>query len=457
MEKFNEIVGYLTGLMWGPWLIVTFVGIGVYFTVGTKFLQIRKFPFIFKQTLGRIFMKESEIEGEGTLTPRQAVSAALSSTIGVGNIVGVATAITFGGPGAIFWMWVSAFFGMCTKYAEITLSIKYREKDENGNFSGGPAWYMRKGLNAPFLATIFTIALALFCLAGNMIQSNAIAGTVKELFGLNGWAVGGILVVLVAIVSLGGVKRLGKVTEKLVPIMALFYIIGGIIVILTNIGNLPSAVSSIFVGAFSPSSVSGGIAGYAIMEVIRYGISRGLYSNEAGQGTAPIAHATAKTDHPARQGMWGIMEVFIDTFIICTITALTILTSGVLESGESPSILASMAFGTVFPAFKYVVGISLILFAYSTIITISYYGESLTQFIAGPKSGLFYRYFFLPFTFIGAVGGLQTIWSVADLIMGLAVIPNLIAIVLLSPQIFRLTNEFFNDPYHIGKSKKLEL
>ncbi|MDQ0338034.1 AGCS family alanine or glycine:cation symporter [Caldalkalibacillus uzonensis] len=443
MEQFQQIIGTLTGYIWGPWMIISLVGIGVYFTIGTKFLQIRKFPFIIKQTLGRFFDKESEIEGEGTLIPRQAASAALSSTVGVGNIVGVATALVLGGPGAIFWMWFSALFGMCTKYAEIVLSIAYRKKDKEGNFLGGPAWYMKEGLKSPFLATIFTVSLAIVCLGGNMVQSNAIAETVDELFGISPGVIGVILLIGVGIVSIGGVKRLGKVTEKLVPAMTLLYIGGGIIVILANISNLPSAISSIFTGAFSSSAVGGGVAGFAVMEAIKYGIARGLYSNEAGMGTAPIAHATAKTDHPARQGMWGVTEVFIDTFIIGTLTALTILTSGVLGSDASPAVLASLAYGTVFPGLKYIVGISLILFAYSTIITISYYGESLARYIGGEKLGKFYRYFFLPFTLIGSIGGLQMIWSIVDLLMGIGVIPNLIAILLLSPKVFKLTNEFF--------------
>lgn len=445
MEMFENAVSWLTGIIWGPWLIILFVGVGVYFTIGTGFLQFRKITYIFRQTLGQSLKKEHEIKGEGTLIPRQAVSTALSSTVGVGNMVGVSSALVLGGPGALFWMWAAALFGMMTKYAEIVLSIHYREKDSKGNFAGGPSMYMRKGLNSPILAVIFTIALAIFCIAGNMIQSNAISGAMKDMFGVPVWVVGVILIILVAAVTLGGIKRLGKVTEKLVPFMAVVYIVGGIIVILGNIQNIPATISTIFVSAFSPASVGGGITGFALMEVIRYGVARGLYSNEAGMGTAPIAHATAKTDHPARQGMWGIMEVFIDTFVIATITGLAILTSGVLETGESPAVLASLAFGSVIPFFKYVVAVSLILFAYSTIIAISYYGETITAFLAGEKWGNFYRYLFLPFTFIGAVGGLQFIWSISDLVMAFAVIPNLIALALLSPKVFRLTKEFHGD------------
>lgn len=443
MEMFNTIVGKLAGLIWGPWIIFTLVGIGIYFTVGTKFIQVKRFGYILRETLGRMFDKESDIEGEGTLTPFQAVTTALASTIGVGNIVGVATALAMGGPGAIFWMWISAFFGMSTKYAEIVLSIAFREKTPDGSFIGGPAHYMKKGLNSNILAVVFTVALALTCLGGNMVQSNAIASNVSSLFGLNSYVVGIILVILVSIVSIGGITRLGKVTEKLVPFMAVFYIIGGIIVIGLNIGQVPATFALIFKSAFTPVAAGGGVAGFSVMTAMRYGISRGLYSNEAGQGTAPIVHATAKTTHAAKQGMWGVTEVFVDTFVVCTITALAILLSGVIDTGESPAVLASLAYGSIVPAFRYVVGISLILFAYSTIITLSYYGESLSTFLGGEKWGKAYRYIYLPFTIIGAVGGLKTIWSVVDVLLGIGVIPNLIAIVLLSPKVFELTKDYF--------------
>ncbi|QKG85478.1 sodium:alanine symporter family protein [Kroppenstedtia pulmonis] len=444
MKQFSEALNWMAGIIWGPWLLVIIVGTGIYFTIGTRFLQLRKFPFMVRETLGKAMQKESEIKGEGTLTPRQAVSTALASTIGVGNIVGTTTALVMGGPGAIFWMWASAFFGMCTKYAEIVLSIHFREKKKDGNFVGGPAWYMKKGLKSPFLAAVFIICLSLACIGGNMVQSNAISESVGEFFGLKPITVGLILFILVGIVSIGGVKMLGKLTEVLVPFMAGIYIVGGIIVVLVNFKELPQAVSSIFVGAFSSTSLGGGLAGFAVMEAIRYGVARGLYSNEAGQGTAPIAHATAKTDHPARQGMWGVMEVFVSTFVVCTITALAVMTSGVLSPDSSPAVLASLAFGTVFPVFKYVVGISLILFAFSTIIALNYYGETLSGYIVGEKWGKMYRYLFLPFTFIGAVGGLQLVWGIVDVLIGIAVIPNLLAILLLSPIVFRLTNQFFN-------------
>jgi len=305
---------------------------------------------------------------------------------------------------------------------------------------------MKKGLNSRFLAICFTIGLALACIGGNMVQSNTIAETVKEMFNVSPVLIGIFMVILVAIVSIGGVKNLGRIAEIMVPFMSALYIIGGLIVLCVNFTAIPETFRLIFVSAFTPTSVGGGIAGFAVMEAIRYGISRGLYSNEAGQGTAPIAHATAKTDHPVRQGLWGITEVFINTFLICTMTALTILTTGVMTADSSPATLTSVAFGTVLPAMQYVVSISLILFAYSTIIGLSFYGETLARYIGGVKLGLVYRYLFLPFTFIGAIGGLKTVWGVVDVLIGVAVIPNLIALLLLSPIVFKLTNEFFADP-----------
>jgi AGCS family alanine or glycine:cation symporter len=453
LEKFSEWVGTIAGIIWGPWLIILFVGVGVYFTIGTKFLQLRKFGYILKQTFGRAMLKESEIPGEGTLTPRQAVSTALASTIGVGNIVGTTTALAMGGPGAIFWMWVSAFFGMCTKYAEIVLSIAFREKREDGQFAGGPAWYMKQGLKSPILAFVFTVSLALGCIGGNMVQSNSISETFQEMAGVPPLAVGILLFILVGVVSIGGVKVLGKVAEVLVPFMAVFYILGGLIVLICNAPQIPAAFEAIFVSAFTPTSAGGGLAGFAVSEAIRYGVARGLYSNEAGQGTAPIAHATAKTDHPVRQGLWGVMEVFVSTFCVCTITALAVLTSGVLSSGSSPAVLASLAFGAVFPALKYVVAISLILFAFSTIIALSYYGETLFRYAFGDLGGKIYRFGFLPFSFIGAIGGLKMVWGVIDVLIGVAVIPNLIALLLLSPIVFRLTREFFDEQERL-KSKQ---
>ncbi|WPC41369.1 sodium:alanine symporter family protein [Clostridium sp. JS66] len=441
----EQLLQQISIIVWGPWTVIALVGLGVYLTIGTRFLQVRKFPFILKETFGKIFMKKSEIKGEGTLTPFQSATTALASTVGVGSIVGVATALAFGGPGSIFWMWIAAFFGMCTKYAEITLSIAYREKNEEGEFVGGPTYYMRKGLNSKFLASWFVVTLILNTLSGTMIQSNALAGNIMYYFNVPSKIVGFVIIALVGIVSMGGIGRIGKVTSKLIPSKVILYLTSGIIVILFNITKVPDAFMMIFKCAFSPASVGGGIGGFAVAQAIRYGINKGLYSNEAGQGTAPIAHATAKTDHPARQGMWGIVEVFIVTFVICTITSLAILTTGVLGSGQSPNILTSVAFGKVSPIFSYVVSISVVLCAYSTLIGLCYYGESTLNYIGGAKLGKCYRYVFLVFIFLGSVGALKMVWSIGEIVIGLGALSNIIAIVRLSPQVFKLTREFFDD------------
>ncbi len=442
MEQFNQIIGTLAGIVWGPWLTFLLVGTGVYYTIGTRFLQIRKFGYIMKQTFGTMF--KAPENGEGTLKPFQAATTALSATVGVGNIVGVASAVSLGGPGAIFWMWVSAFFGMCTKYAEIVLVLEYREQDEDGNFFGSPAFYMKKGLKLPALGALFSVIGLIACLGSGMVQSNAVAGVVGELMDISPAAVGIILIVLVGIVIIGGVKRLGKVTERLVPFMVVFYLLGAIAVLISNASAIPGAIGSIFTGAFTTWSVGGGVAGYVISQAIRFGIARGLYSNEAGMGSAPIAHAAAITDCPSRQGMWGVFEVFVDTIIIATLTGLAILTSGVFTPDVSPAILTAEAFGTVTPIAKYIVGISLALFAYSTIVGIWYYGQTHTNYLGGVRLAKIYTVVYIPIILLGAIGGLQTIWGIFDVALGFLVIPNLITLLLLSPIVFKRTKEFFD-------------
>lgn len=444
MELFNAVVGKLLGLIWGPWLTVTLVGIGIYFTVGCKFIQIRKIGFIIKETIGKMFAKESDLEGEGSLTPFQAAATALASTVGVGSIVGIGTALAMGGPGSMFWMFIAAFFGMCTKYGEIVLAILYREKKSDGTFQGGPAYYMQKGLNSKFLAVFYSVALALTCLGSNMVQSNSAAASVNSATGIPNLAIGIVLAICIALALIGGITKLGRFVEKLIPIMSGLYLIGGLVVILLNISELPGAIASIFEYAFTPTSVAGGAVGITVQQAIRLGIARGLYSNEAGCGTAPIAHSLAITDHPCRQGMWGVSEVFIDT-VVNLLTALVILVTGVLNTDVEAGVLTNAAFGTVFPAFRYVVDISVVLFAYATIIGLGFYGQSVCKFLGGEKLGKIYLYIYIPFSVLGAIGGLNTVWSIIDVFMGLAIIPNLVAIVLLSPKVFKSSKEFFGD------------
>lgn len=432
----------VAALLWGPWLIGALLGTGVYYTVGTGFLPIRKLGYIIKDTLGRSFLDEAGLEGDGTLTPFQSAMTALASTVGVGSIVGVATAISFGGPGAVFWMWVSSLFGMCTKYAEITLSIAYREQDDQGQYVGGPACYLRKGLQSEFFARWFSVSVLFAILAGCMIQANALTGNLISYLPLSAVAAGLIIMLLITAVAAGGITRVGKVTAKLVPLKVILYFTGGILVILANAANVPQAVALILHGAFSPIAAGGGAAGYAVGQAIHFGITRGLYANEAGQGTAPIAHAAAKTTHPARQGLWGIVEVLI-VLIVCTITSLAILTTGVWESGQTANLLASAAFATVHPLLGYVVSMSIVLCAFSTLIGLCYYGETIVGCLCGSHSSKGYRCLFIGAIFAGSISALPTVWLIGEIAMAVGVVANLIGLAKLSPQVFKLTAEYF--------------
>ena len=383
MDRLLEVVtavnGVLNDFAWGPVMLLLLVGTGVFLTIRTRCIQARKFGYIMKHTVGSLFQKSDKDHGSN-LSPFQAVTTALAGTVGTGNIAGVTGAIFIGGPGAVFWMWVSAFFGMCTKYSEIALAVKFRTKDENGVHKGGPMYYIENGLgkNWKWLACIFAVlgGLASFGI-GNIAQSSEIAGAMNGLLGLDPLVTGVILAVIVAIVVLGGVKRIDQVTSLMVPFMAIFYILAGVILICMRITEVPAALSLIVTSAFSFESVGGGIFGYAIMLAMSQGFARGVFSNEAGLGSAPIAHAASSTDEPAEQAIWGVFEVFIDTIIICTITSMAVLLSGLplgqaaLDTYTSNGAAAVAAFNTVLPGTigGTVIQISLLFFALSTIIS----------------------------------------------------------------------------------------
>ncbi len=444
MEFFMELNSKLNSLVWGPPMLVLIVGTGVYLTTRINFMSITKIGYVLKNTLLKMFDKSTV--GEGEITPFQAVATALAATIGTGNIAGVATAIALGGPGAVFWMWLSAIFGMATKYGEVVLAIKYREKTPDGRFVGGPMYYIRNGLNLKWLAAIFALfgALAAFGI-GNMTQANSVAAVLESNFGVNKWISGIIVAAATAAVVLGGLKRIVQVTEKLVPFMAAFYVLGGIIILVTNAARIPAAFGLIFSQAFTGTAAVGGFAGSTIMMAARYGVARGVFSNEAGLGSAPIAHAAATTDNPVRQGLWGIFEVFMDTIVVCTITALSIMVTGVWQTGETGAALSALAFDTAIPGIGgSIVAVGVLLFAYSTIISWEYYGERCAEYLLGSKVILPYRILFIPFIVIGAIGGLVTIWDIADTLNGLMAIPNLIGVLGLSGVIIKLTKEYFS-------------
>lgn len=461
MEKFLEIVtkvnGALNSFAWGPIMLILLVGSGVYLSIRTGFIQVGKFGYIMKNTVGSLFRKDKKKDHGKNLSPFQAVTTALAGTVGTGNIAGVTGAIFVGGAGAVFWMWVSAFFGMCTKYAEIALSMKYREKDANGVYHGGPMYYITNGLgkNFKWLAVIFAIlgGLASFGI-GNIAQSSEIAGAVNGLFGVKPLITGIILAIVVAIVVLGGVKRIGQVTSYIVPFMAIFYIICGIIVIIMKIPSVPAAFGEIFKGAFSFKAVGGGIFGYVIMQAMRQGFARGVFSNEAGLGSAPIAHAASSTEEPVEQAMWGVFEVFIDTIIICTITALTVILSGILgtEGGldafASKGAAAVAAFNSILPGTigGIIIQISLVFFALSTILSWSYYGESCWAYISKNNKvvGYIYKIIFILVCIVGATGSGTLMWDISDTLNGLMALPNLIALIPLAGVVAKMTKDYFN-------------
>ena len=439
-----NINSVVNNFVWGPPILVLIVGVGLFLSVKTGFFSITKLGYTLKNTLLKMFSKEQR--GEGEVTAFQAVATALAATVGTGNVAGVATAIALGGPGAIFWMWLAAILGMTTKFAEVVLAVNFREKTEDGRFVGGPMYYIENGLGKSWkwLAVLFAFfgALASFGI-GNMTQANSVALAVQGSFKIPPLATGIVLAVLTGLVIVGGIKRIGAITEKLVPFMAAIYILGGLFILLSNVAAIPGAFAIIFKEAFTGTAAVGGFAGATMARAIRYGIARGVFTNEAGLGSAPIAHAAATTDHPVRQGLWGIFEVFADTIVICSITALAIITTGVWETGESGAVLTTLAFNTAVPGGGIIVTVGLILFAYSTILGWAYYGERCLEYLAGTKPILAYRLIWVVFIVIGAVGGLEFIWSLADTLNGLMAIPNLIGVLFLSGTVFKLTKEFF--------------
>jgi len=451
IEEINTIVN---NFAWGPVMLILLVGTGIYLTVRTGCVQLTKFGFSMRHTVGTLFSGSSRDHGEN-LSPFQAVTTALAGTVGTGNIAGVTGAIFTGGPGAVFWMWFSAFFGMFTKFAEIALAIKYREVDENGVHHGGPMYYIKNGLGSGWgwLAAIFAFigGLASFGI-GNIAQSNEIAGAMLDIFHIGPVWTGILLAFIVAIVILGGVKRIGTVTSYLVWFISIFYVLAGIFMIITHIPQIPGVLWLIVKEAFSFRAVGGGVFGYAIMLAMRQGCARGVFSNEAGLGSAPIAHAASSTDEPCEQAMWGIFEVFVDTIVICSITSLAVLLSGVytgsLADYTSKGAAAAEAFNSMLPGSigGFIIEVSLIFFALSTILGWSYYGASCWEYLTHNKTFVMvYKVIFSFVCIIGAVGSGQLVWDISDTLNGLMAIPNLIALLLLSGVIISMTKEYFEN------------
>ena len=457
LETIKSINDVINGLVWGVPAMVCIIGVGILLSVRTGFIQFRKFPYAMKVTLGKIF-KKSEA-GEGSITPFQAVCTALAATVGTGNIAGVAGAIAIGGPGAVFWMWISALLGMCTKFAEVTLAVHFRERNEHGDYVGGPMYYIKNGLSKKwhFLAVLYAAFAVLTVFGtGNATQVNTITTAINSALlnynvinestqGMVSLIIGIVITVVVGMVLLGGIKRIARVTEKLVPFMAVLYVILGIGVIVLNVEKVPSVFYSIFYGAFNPSAITGGVVG-SLFVSMQKGVSRGIFSNEAGLGTGSIAHATADTKDPVEQGVFGIFEVFADTIVICTLTALTILCSGVtvnygVAAGAELTISGFTAtYGSWVSIFT---AVAMCCFAFSTILGWGLYGARCMEFLGSAK---FIKPFMVVYSMMGIVGAtmdLGLLWSIADTFNGLMAIPNLIALFLLSGTVVKLVKEKF--------------
>ena len=456
MESVNSAISFIYDNVLSITMLVLLISAGLFLTVRTKFFQFRRFGYIFKHTLGSLFNKSLHKKDNTTVSPFQAVTTALAGTIGTGSIAGVATALVLGGPGAIFWMWVSALVGMVTKYSEIVLAVKYRERNEKGAWLGGPMYYIERGLKQKWLAVVFAVFAMIACIGtGNATQSNSISGILNSNFKVPLWITGLILAVLVGCVIIGGVKRIATINEKLVPVMAVFFILSSFTALIINFKLIPNALGLIFKEAFNFRSAFGGAAGYGILTAMRYGVGRGVFTNEAGLGSAPIAHSAANTDDPVKQALWGVFEVFITTIIICSVSAIIILTSNVymdaFNGGTAPSVngasLSGAALNEALPHFgSIVIMVSTVFFALSTILGWAYYGEVCASYIfkKHPILAVYvYRVIYVLFVFIGAVAEINTVWLIADCFNALMALPNLIALIALSGLVIKETKRYF--------------
>ena len=444
MEQIQSLFSLINGFAWGVPMLVLILGTGLFLSVGLKFMSIARIPFGFR------LLWKGRIPGDdaGEISPFNALMTSLSATIGTGNIAGVATAIFLGGPGAVFWMWMTALVGMATKYAEAVCAVQFREQDENGNYVGGPMYYIKNGMGEKWkwLATLFAIfaAIAGFGI-GNTVQSNSVADALHTNFGLPQVWTGIIIMILVGLVLVGGLQRISTVAGRLVPAVAVLYILASLVVILLNIGALPHAVGLIFTHAFTPTAATGGFAGAAVWAAIRFGVARGVFSNEAGLGSAPIAHAAAKSKGPVSQGLVAMLGTFIDTIIVCSFTAFAIITTGVWTSGETGAALTSAAFNAALPGIGGpIIALALAVFAFTTILGWSYYCERSLQYLFGLKVIMPFRVLWSVAALVGSVLTLEFVWLLADTLNALMAVPNLIALIVLSPIVFKITKAFFD-------------
>lgn len=447
----NDYLGNISGIVWGPFLLIPLLlGTGIYMTIRLQGLQFR--------TLGRALrhglIDRSDDKAAGDISDYQALTTALAATVGVGNIVGVATALSLGGPGALVWIWITGLLGMVSKYSEAFLAVRFRVTDSAGEQSGGPQYYLRRGIKGP-VGKVLGIAFAIFAIIasfgiGNMTQANAVAAGLHDTFGLDPWVSGVLMFIIIGAVLLGGIQAIGRITAAFVPLMIVIYVIGGLVVLAMNLEQIPAAFAMIFKDAFTGTAATGGFAGAGIMMVIQYGVARGIFSNESGMGSAAIAAAAAKTNHPVRQGLVSMTQTFIDTIIVVTITGLVIVITGVWDKGSDVAgTMTADAFSQALPGQwgGTIVSISVVFFAFSTIIGWSYYGERCTESLFGRRASVVYRAIFTCVVFIGATTEIEVVWTFADLANGLMALPNLIGILILSGLITRETMAYLKfDP-----------
>lgn len=437
----TELIGQINSWAWGPVMLILLLGTGIYLSLGMRFLTVRKIPMAF-----RLLLQGRSGSGKGDISPFSALMTSLSATIGTGNIAGVATALALGGPGALFWMWITALVGMATKYAEAVCAVHYRERDDRGNYSGGPMYYIRNGLGKHWHWLGFAFAgfgaLAGFGIA-NTVQSNSVSQVLHDSFAVPPLLTGLVLMVLVGAVVLGGIKRISAVASYLVPFMSLAYISLGTVVIALNITEVPQAIATIVEAAFTGSAAAGGFAGATMWAALRFGVARGIFSNEAGLGSAPIAHAAAQTDEPVEQGMIAMLGTFIDTLIVCSMTGLVIVIMDVLPTGVSGASLTTMAFGNALPGGDLIVTLALCLFAFTTMIGWSFYGERCVVFLVGTRGIMPFRIAWVIAIPLGTLFELDMVWLIADTLNAFMAIPNLVALLLLSPVVFKLSKEYF--------------
>jgi AGCS family alanine or glycine:cation symporter len=438
---FEQVIDSVNSVVWGPVMLILLLGTGVFLTIGLRGMTITRIPYAFGQLL-----KGRKGSGEGEISPFNALMTALSSTVGTGNIAGVATAIGIGGPGALFWMWCTALVGMATKYAEAVLAVNYRETDAAGKKVGGPMYYIKNGLSKRWrpLAFLFALfgSLAGFGLA-NTVQSNTVSQVLLNNFDVPTIVSGLVMAIMVALVLLGGIVRIAKVAGKLVPLMTIIYLVATFIILMMHLSEIPAALVLIVDSAFNGTAATGGFAGATVMLALRMGVSRGIFSNESGLGSAPIAHAAAETNSPVRQGTIAMLGTFIDTLIICTMTGLVLIVSGVWNSDLQGAAMTLMVFDSTLPFGGNILSLCIALFAFTTMLGWSYYGERCAQFLLGPMVVMPFRILWVIGVFIGTQMSLGLVWKMSDALNGMMAIPNLLALLLLSPVVFKLTKQYF--------------